>query len=149
MDLADALEIGDYPCPSGGCLLTDKNFARLVRDAVVHDELELKIIARLKTGHHFRLGDDDRLIVGRDEQENNKLVLMAGSDTILEPTNVVGPNGLLVGPCSAAILEKAATILAGYCDGDGNVAVSIKSPQGESTLEVSRLDREQNKEMRI
>ena len=149
MDLADALEIGDYPCPSGGCLLTDKNFARLIRDAVAHDELDMPIISRLKTGRHFRLGEGTRLILGRDEQENNRLDLMVGSDIGLEPKSCMGPSGIIAGPADDAMLDLAMSILAGYCDGEGKVTVSAKGEDLDVTRDVDRMERDQNEEYHI
>ncbi len=149
MDLAEALEIGDYPCPSGGCLLTDKNFARLVNDAIAHDELEMKIIARLKTGRHFRLSDKVRLILGRDKKENDRLELLAGSDIILEPRSDVGPAGVLVGDGAHEFLELAMSILGAYADGEGSIRVKARADGLDDEREVKRLTREETRKYSI
>lgn len=145
MDLAEALDIGDYPCPSGGCLLTDKRFSVLIRDAIAHNELDLSIISRLKMGRHFRLRNDCRFILGRDEQENQRLKLMAGDDCVLEPVSAVGPTGILTGGSDENVLKQAMMILAGYCDGEGGVEVSALAP-GRSPVNnvVERIDRSQS-----
>jgi len=36
MRLAEEYGIRDYPCPAGGCLLTDPAFARRIKDLMIH-----------------------------------------------------------------------------------------------------------------
>jgi len=73
--LALAKEFGweDYPTPAGGCLLTDIQFSIRLRDFVAHDHLDKEDIPLLKNGRHFRLKNGAKLIVGRNEKENNAL----------------------------------------------------------------------------
>jgi len=149
MDLAESLEIGDYPCPSGGCLLTDKNFARLVKDAIAHDEFDMKIIARLKTGRHFRLDGETRLIIGRDQKENERLALLAGKDIILVPKSHMGPTGILAGADAEKHLDMAMSILGGYADGDGIVSVHAEGRGLDLERSVQRLGREEAKKYSI
>ena len=70
MALAEQLRIKDYPCAAGGCLLTDPNFARRVRDLIDHDLLTLEDVKVLNHGRHFRLTPQAKLVVGRDEHDN-------------------------------------------------------------------------------
>ncbi|MFN7170178.1 MAG: hypothetical protein ACK4NT_02910, partial [Candidatus Omnitrophota bacterium] len=42
MRLAKEWGINDYPCPAGGCLLTDPIFSQRVKDLLEHDELDLE-----------------------------------------------------------------------------------------------------------
>ena len=74
MDKADELDIQDYPCPSGGCLLTDKIFSKKVRDLLEHNEaVTTKDLQLLKTGRHFRF-NETKVVVGRDSADNQRLV---------------------------------------------------------------------------
>ncbi|HEY7585448.1 MAG TPA: hypothetical protein VH866_02945 [Candidatus Deferrimicrobiaceae bacterium] len=72
--LAEEWNVADYPCPAGGCLLTDKTFSVKVKDLFEHcpspDMADLNL---LKVGRHFRMPDGRKVIVGRDEAENRKL----------------------------------------------------------------------------
>ena len=70
--LALAKELGweDFPTPAGGCLLTDVQFTARLRDFVAHDTLLKEDIEVLKSGRHFRLPDGAKLVVGRNEKEN-------------------------------------------------------------------------------
>ena len=56
MALARGYGIADYPCPAGGCRLTEPGFARRMRDLVAHRmDFDLNDVSLLKVGRHFRL----------------------------------------------------------------------------------------------
>ena len=64
MRLADHFGIQDYPCPAGGCLLTDPGFSMRLRDLALHEpDFSLNDVHLLKTGRHFRLSPKGKLIV--------------------------------------------------------------------------------------
>ena len=73
--LAIAKEIGleDFESPGGGCLLTEIQFSNKLRDFVDHDKLEVEDINTLKAGRHLRLPDGAKLIIGRDQDDNEKI----------------------------------------------------------------------------
>ncbi len=72
--LAEDWDVPDYPCPAGGCLLTDRNFSRKVKDLLDHrPDPDMTDILLLKVGRHFRLRDGRKAIVARNEGENRKL----------------------------------------------------------------------------
>jgi tRNA U34 2-thiouridine synthase MnmA/TrmU len=99
ISLAAEKGIRDYPCPAGGCLLTDKNFAEKLRDYFDHTTRPcIRDIALLKIGRHFRLADGGKIIVARNQQECNILESLSGNDSqLLVPLNFKGPNVLLQG----------------------------------------------------
>jgi len=70
MELAKEFGINDYPCPAGGCRLTDPGFAKRLREAFEHDEDIIKDIRLLRYGRQFRLESGAKVIVGRNEEEN-------------------------------------------------------------------------------
>jgi tRNA-specific 2-thiouridylase len=149
IDLAAMLEVGDYPCPAGGCLLTDKPFARRVRDAIAHEELRLESIALLKIGRHFRLPGGSKLVVGRDQQENEKIERLAGEgDTVLVPDTDKGPSALLRGSDPPAEdIELAAIVVASYCSGQGPMIVKLTGTT--ETVTTERRDRSSFDSIRI
>lgn len=61
----------DYPSPAGGCLLTDVQFAQRMRDFIAYDTFALEDVDVLKNGRHFRLPHGAKLVVGRDQREND------------------------------------------------------------------------------
>ena len=74
--LALAKEIGleDVEPPAGGCLLTEIQFSQRIRDFVANDEMEVDDIDTLKAGRHLRLPGGAKLIIGRNQADNDKLV---------------------------------------------------------------------------
>ena len=119
MALAERMGIRDYPTPAGGCLLTDPIFSRRfkeLRDRQPGNPVEIRDIELLKWGRHFRLPGGDKLIVGRNQRENEALEKLVGPlDMVFEvidapgPT-VVKPNG------KSGDLELAAAITLAYSD---------------------------------
>ena len=76
MQMAEDLDVKDYPCPAGGCLLTELSYVPKIRDVFDHSkELKLRDFRLLKTGRHFRLDPQSKAIMGRSEGDNNQLEL--------------------------------------------------------------------------
>ena len=113
MALANKFGITEYPNPAGGCLLTDPGFAKRVKDAIKHDEFNTDNLAILSVGRHFRLPGDARLVVGRDEEENEMLLSLAGGDDIIfRMRDCQGPITLLKSKAEDDLVELAAGITA-------------------------------------
>ncbi len=93
-ELAEELDVHDYQCASGGCLLTEKHFAARMRDLLEHtEENNLKDAKLLRYGRHFRISDQCKVIVGRNEEENKKLGVLRGEqDLFLIPETIQGPS---------------------------------------------------------
>ena len=69
--------ITDYPPPAGGCLLTDPGFAKRMKDLLKHNALTLENVKLLKIGRHFRLSPEAKLVIGREDRENELLESLA------------------------------------------------------------------------
>jgi hypothetical protein len=96
IDLADKLGIKDYPCPAGGCLLTDLIIAARLRDlftcAPGFDMADLHL---LRVGRHFRVHPALKIILGRNEAENERISALAKPGfTLFTPENFKGPAAL-------------------------------------------------------
>ncbi|MEI6126420.1 MAG: hypothetical protein WCQ99_07690 [Pseudomonadota bacterium] len=106
--LAQEKGIADYPCPAGGCLLTDKNFAERLKDYFHHTpQPSVRDMALLKIGRHFRLPGGDKVIVARDEKEGEQLThVHTPEDYLLTPENFSGPVVVLQGKDIDAAVEK-------------------------------------------
>ena len=116
--LAEDLNITDYPCPAGGCLLTDPGFAGRLKDLLAHNkEASGRDLSLLKYGRRFRLSDDVILIVGRNESENGILeALRSGNEVLIGIKDVPGPNSLLLGKLTAEDVLFAASVTARFAD---------------------------------
>jgi len=116
LKLAELLGIREFPTPAGGCLLTDPIFSRRIKDLLVRGKLNLNEIELLKIGRHFRLGERVKLIVGRNKEENRKILQLAlTGDTCLQASDYAGPVGLLREE-ENEILLIAASIIISYSD---------------------------------
>lgn len=128
MNLAEEWGIKDYPCPSGGCLLTDPRFADRLREFLKHNgHLRVDNIYLLRIGRHFRF-DGYKIVVGRNEEENQRLQAIAGTKKrpYLEVVEHMGPITLLESGCPEKVVEKAAEITVRYSDAEEGVEVDVK-----------------------
>ncbi|NMB84728.1 MAG: hypothetical protein GYA29_00575 [Methanothrix sp.] len=124
--LAKELGIKDYPCAAGGCLLTDPEFAKRIRDIIDHSELDMPNINLLKVGRYLRLEESTLLVVGRNEGENEVLSHLAeDGDYLFEPSRIKGPTALGRGTFSPDLLETVCRIVARYSDRDGEEEAEI------------------------
>jgi tRNA-specific 2-thiouridylase len=73
LELAKEIGLSDFESPGGGCLLTEIQFSNKLRDFVDHDKLEVEDINTLKAGRHLRLPDGAKLIIGRNQDDNEKI----------------------------------------------------------------------------
>ena len=127
MALAAKCGIVDYPCPAGGCLLTDPGFARRMKDLMTYSEFTVNDTELLKVGRHFRLMPQAKLVVGRNKEENERLLGLAKRDDIcFGPIEVKGPIGIGRGDFNQEHVQKSVGIMARYCDGgmDGTVEIT-------------------------
>ena len=123
MALAEKYGIKDYPTPAGGCLLTEKVFSKRLAEAFDHGEDSLEIVELLSLGRHFRLPSGARLVVGRDEAENDELLRRkpAGA-VVVDAGDLPGPVALVLPPLCLCVLVVdsdrilAARICARYSD---------------------------------
>jgi tRNA-uridine 2-sulfurtransferase len=108
MSMASSMNVTDYPCPAGGCLLTEKAFADRLRDYFRHTEKpSVADMALLRTGRHFRMENGDWIVVGRDRLEGERLIgLKRRGLKILEPDGFSAPVVALEGSDIRSALEK-------------------------------------------
>jgi len=149
---ARELGISDYPTPAGGCLLTDSNFAKRIRDAFKHNEDSLKEINLLKYGRHFRLSSGSKVIVGRNEKENSIILAFKDLSSIcLEADIVPGPITLLLRSTGKTDLENAASICLRYsdCEKEGGKVVYWQKKDDEVSIIIEKMGKEEIVNMRV
>ena len=117
--LAIAARFGlkEIPNSGGGCLLTDKGYTKRLKELIDHNQLNMKNIAFLKVGRHFRLSAEIKLVINRHSDEMKYLLENISNQTILKCANVPGPIGILNSqlPISDDDLRAAGSILIRYC----------------------------------
>ena len=123
MALAKEYGITDYPNPAGGCLLTEKVYSKRLAEAFDHGEDSLEIVELLSLGRHFRLPSGARLVVGRDERENDELLRRKPAGVVvIDAGDLPGPVGIVMkgsrdrGIEGSSDGELAARICARYSD---------------------------------
>ncbi|MHA1364386.1 MAG: hypothetical protein ACTSP1_17995 [Candidatus Freyarchaeota archaeon] len=149
--LAEKLGISDYPCPSGGCLLTYKEFANKVRDLFRHKRrVTLRDIELLKVGRHFRLGKS-KIIVGRNRVENEALLRMKNkTDHVFEVPDVGSPITILQGEKPREAVKLAVRLTAAYSDADGDrVLVRYGKLKPTRKIIVAPLNKQEIPKFRI
>ncbi|MGQ9504411.1 MAG: hypothetical protein ACUVQG_06055 [Thermogutta sp.] len=118
--LARQLGLRHTPDATGGCKLTEIHFAPKVFDLLDHHhDATLWDCELLALGRHFRLNEQTKLVVGRDEQQNAALRRSYNRRTrndcvFLSPANFLGPHAILIGPADFPVLMQAAQIIIQY-----------------------------------
>ncbi|MDY0151317.1 MAG: tRNA (5-methylaminomethyl-2-thiouridylate)-methyltransferase [Candidatus Cloacimonas sp.] len=97
LNLAKQLDVTSFPAPAGGCLLTDRNYCLRLQDLIERKQETLENLELLAYGRHFRLSDSLKLIIGRDEADNNALESLFHNGYRLLAKGIFGPLGLLIG----------------------------------------------------
>jgi hypothetical protein len=148
IELADKFAVAQTPTPSTGCRLTEKMFAPRLRDLMRHKpnatrwDYEL-----LNVGRHIRIDEATKIVIGRNESENNALQAFAArkdrSHLIhVEPQSFLGPDALLLGKIDRESIERAAALVVGYSrradPQQGETLVRITGADGSSTMRVER-----------
>ena len=164
--LADTFGMKDYPCPAGGCLLTDPEFAKRMKDLLDHEQdITMNDIKLLKVGRHFRLSPKSKIAVGRDEQENTRLTSLAKpGDYLIEAVDFTGPITVARGEANQDELRLAGAITARYGKGKNEQSVKISLQKLEDghgdvekdqqtliqkTIDVSPIEDQNLTELRI
>jgi tRNA U34 2-thiouridine synthase MnmA/TrmU len=134
--LAEKYGFTDYAQPAGGCcFLTDKSYSNKLVDlwtARGKKEYELDDVMLLKVGRHIRPQPHFKMIVAREEGENN---FLQGYKNIFRTMTTVshpGPLVLIDGVLSEEDALLAAQITARYSQGREAEQVEVKmTQQGE------------------
>ncbi|GAV26244.1 fibronectin-binding protein [Carboxydothermus islandicus] len=156
MALARELGIQNYPSPAGGCLLTQVEYGKKLKDLITHGQYDLREIKRLNIGRQFRLSHGAKLIVGRNHEENEALKATAkDSDILMRVQNFKGPLAVLTGnEISYVALKTAARITARYADCPGEQKVTVvfyraNNPKNKEAIEVIPMASEEVSNYRI
>ena len=126
LELAQQLKIEKFTSPAGGCLLTDPGFCRRLADLMRYQEkVAVRDIELLKIGRHFRLSPDTKLVVGRNEQENESIEKMIKTgETLVHVPDTGSPNAMLLGNKKSPI-KIAASITARYSDKKNDNSIEV------------------------
>ncbi|MCB2201513.1 hypothetical protein KQH51_02140 [bacterium] len=139
MELAERFGLDNYPTPAAGCLLTDEGYSNRLRDLLAHtDKITFDDLNLLRVGRHFRLDRHTKVIVGRNESDNDQLErLKRPHHYQLEATDVGSPVTLMIGPLTDENIKKAAMITARYTKARFEPLVRVTVQDAGREIEVS------------
>jgi tRNA U34 2-thiouridine synthase MnmA/TrmU len=150
---AAEMNVGDYPAPAGGCLLTDKGYSARLKDLFAHQseyaEQELHL---LRYGRHIRLHETTKIIVGRNKKDNDNIVnhYRPDCDILITTRDIPGPT-VLLDSGGREDIRAAAAICAGYSKAEKRrgVIVEVRTPEGRYNFEVLGVPPTENRDMII
>jgi tRNA U34 2-thiouridine synthase MnmA/TrmU len=143
IQLAKDLGILDYPQPAGGCcFLTDGNYGKRLKDVIEHrakEDLGFQDVLVLKLGRHFRLPEGNKLIVGRNHEENQMLRGHWNLGKFLRVRGWMGPLSLYVGDVASSDFRLAMEITARYSDCPADVVVPVEVLDQDDVQDMRRV----------
>ncbi|MFA6193773.1 MAG: tRNA 4-thiouridine(8) synthase ThiI [Parcubacteria group bacterium] len=128
IELAKKYNVKYYPTPAGGCILTDKEYSKKLRESLENiKKLEPSDFELLRIGRHFWEGNT-KIILGRNHKENLILKKLAEKkDILIEPKDIPGPTALIRGKGSKETLDCAKKLLLKYTKNmENNIQITAK-----------------------
>ena len=152
--LAKEFGLTDYPAPAGGCMLTDVGYSRRLKDLFDHQsECTEEELHLLKYGRHFRLAPDAKLIVGRTQKDNERILKYHNpqTDTVIDVKDHPSPIGLVPRGGPKDVIYLASSICVGYSKASNltPIDVVVKTPQGRETIQVIGIPTDDFKKLLI
>lgn len=152
MNLAKNIGIVEFPWPYGGCVLTESSFAKRIQDLLDHNSFTIAYVELLTIGRQFRINDNFKLVVGRNEKDNNRLLQQAkNNDLLVEAKDFPGPLGLGKGVIDNQVKELSSRIIAYYLRCPNLVAIDLKifGQDKEEIINVLPLEESKITQLRL
>jgi len=143
LQMAEDFGWEDFQSPGGGCLLTDPNFTKKMREFIEHDALHVEDIDVLKNGRHLRLPDNSKLVIGRDQAEN-ELLENAINDKYLrvKADDIPGPFSLLSNDASQEDKNLSARIVLTFTKTTPNTSYDVHV--GDEIIKTTPLEKRED-----
>ena len=134
--LALAKEFGfsEFETPGGGCLLTIESFSNKIKDFIKFDpDMTSADMQLLRIGRHLRLANGTKMVIGRDENDNAKLLALNNPKfmQIKFDEDVVGATSLVEAKFNESDLEFAVRLALAYTKTDEDAAVRARIGERE------------------
>lgn len=141
LELAREIGLENFESPGGGCLLTDENFSKKMVDFIKHDKFEVRDIPLMKFGRHLRLSNGAKLVVGRNQEENEYLQNIDNDKYYhVKTVGLPGPHAMLSKNASDDDKNLSTKIILTYCKttADKSYTLSYDSNEVEGSPFSSR-----------
>lgn len=149
MKMAVEYEVQKYENAAGGCILTDENYSRKVKDLIKYKELNLENIEQLKTGRHFRTINGTKIIIGKNKSENENLIKRKNKeDLVLYLKEKKSPIGVLKKKYGKEDIKTAAQIIIRYSEMK-DIGTSVFNIKNERIGFYKTANDEEIEELRI
>jgi len=137
-EMAEKYGIKDVPTPAGGCLLTDPGFSKKLKDLLAENKCpSSEDMELLKSGRHVRLDGKNKIVIGRDKEDNANLVKIRNDKYVLfAPVGVRGPYCMVPRDAEESVMEKAAAICASYCSAEDGERILFKEKGKAAGIEM-------------
>jgi tRNA U34 2-thiouridine synthase MnmA/TrmU len=140
IELARKYGLTTFMQPAGGCcFLTDKAYSDKFRDLIEHGDaqrLAVEDVFVLGVGRHFRLSPNLKVVVGRDEIENNFLSYYTDNRWSAIAAEFPGPFAVIIGDVADDDWESIASIVARYSGGKNESMVDVRFVCGDDVKVV-------------
>ncbi len=138
LKLAKDYDFEEFESPGGGCLLTESAFASKIQDVLDHDSFSIDDIDLLKAGRHLRLPDGAKLVIGRNQDDNEKLEKIEHNGYInAKALDISGPLALISKDATQKDRELGASLILTYTK--SNKDLEAKVLIGDEILSVKPL----------
>lgn len=142
--LAKKWKIEEFPWPSGGCLLTESDFCKRLKDLVSHGKINVNDIYLLKAGRYFRVNANCWFVVGRDHLDNLQIEELVGNkDCIFKAIGIAGPLAVARGEITQEEKKVCAQIVARYTKAVGPIKIEIRENNNKQILEIEPLTKQE------
>ncbi len=142
MALAREMGVTQYPSPAGGCLLTDPGYSKRLKDLFDHDAgYTVADLHLLKYGRHMRLNPEAKIVVGRTQHDNKRILdhCDPGRDVVFRVADHPGPIVVLPGGGPAPVRFLAGAICAGYSKAPNESTARVQVTRAGKTETISVL----------
>lgn len=154
--LAEKWGLKYFSNPAGGCLLTDAQFSRRLKDFFAHkayssSEERLSQSQMLRLGRHFRFSDESKAIVARNDAENKQLrnLWEKTSGIFFAPKNFEGPVAVFFGTVSEDSKKQVGRLIGRYGKSKllEEFEIEMEETGGVSTFQVQSRTTDEELEM--
>ncbi len=138
MEITKKLNITDYASPGGGCPLTEKEYSKKMKDLIEYNLLNTDQVGLLNIGRHFRLNDKIKFVIGRNNEDNLRLLKISETFNciVIDEKTVNGPVSILIGEPDNNDLRLAMRIVASYTKASGNIEMKWRKSSDKVWEEI-------------
>jgi len=127
-ELAKLYNIKEFSSPGGGCLLTESEYSKKIIDLIKFKQFNNNIIKYLRVGRHFRSLDGTKIIIGRNEEDNNILEEIPEKNGIsFNIKNKNSPTGFIFSPFKENDIKVVSELILNYSKFDSGIVESLNT----------------------